>query len=436
MDRNGEIEMKVEEAIRNFLMDVINFINEKNYISIKGKMQDINDSYGFDPLDDFLQTIMETINISSKPFQKFKAMGTTLWLIKKAIDSDGININITVKEFLNEDFDFKILRNSGEFKNRLRNFSFGDDKGAAIQHLFLKDKEEYINKTNLESFDSGLLERRIVEMVVYTGSLPYNNKRKISFLKFLLSSNSERILLVKKANMDWVDLYSYLYFRYLAKGYKTAYSEKIIYNYNPKKSINQQIEHLPNDKSNFLQFFEIFDVLDEYHHADDILSRYLKLYQIIEYLLIRILLVKVQRNTQSHKQFIREINSLKKYDDFDKKLFKKLFENDRLDNWFKNLIISKPKFKDEVEKYLNKVIITTDNDEGHWINILLDLLYLLRNSIVHNKESERHLTVHTVSDNTIDLLREIIKRFEEVIIKKMIHLEENITYDGKYINLY
>ncbi len=428
--------MKVEEAIRKFLMDVINFINEKNLIGIKGKMQDINNSYELEPFDTFLRTIMKTINISSKPSQEFRMIGTILQLIEKAIDSGGININITVKEFLNEDFDFKILRNLGEFKNKLRNFSFGDNKGAAIQSLFLKDKKEYINKTNLGSLDSDLLERRIVEMVVYIGSLPYNNKRKISFLKFLLSSNSERILLVKKSNIDWADLYSYLYFRYLAKGYKTTYSEKIIYNYNPKKSINQQIEHLPNDKSHFLQFFEIFDVLDEYHHADDILSRYLKLYQIIEYLLIRILLVEVQKNTQSHKQFIRELNSLKKYDDFDKKLFKKLFENDRLDNWFKNLIISKPKFKDEVEKYLNKEIDTTYNDEGYWINILLNLLYLLRNSIVHNKESERHLTVHTVSDNTINLLREIIKKFEEVIIKKMIHFEKNITYDGKYINLY
>jgi len=412
--------MNIEEAIKKFLMDIVNFINDRRSI---GKIEDVKFSYENDSLRDFLQIIRESVEIPN-------TLNTILKLIEKTITQEEFERDIIVVDFLRGNFDFKINHNFDKFKNRLRNFSFGDERGAVIQHSFFKE-EKYVKKINLRNLDSDSLEKKIIEMIVYAGSLPSNDKNKTAFLKFLLSSNSNRILLIKKVNIDWAELYAYLYFKYLAKGYKTFYSQKIIYEYNPK-SIEAEIASLSDKNLNFLQFFEILDVLDEYHHANDILSKYLKLYQIIEYLLIRVLLVEVQTKTQSHKQFIRELSGLKKHDDFDKKLFKNLFANDGIDNWFKNLVINKPKFKSEVEKYINKTISNNDN----WMKIFSDLLYKLRNSIVHNKESELHLTIHTVSEESIDLMREIINHLEKILIKKIITFHNSITYISKCINLY
>lgn len=180
------------------------------------------------------------------------------------------------------------------------------------------------------------------------------------------------------------------------------------------------------DIKSFNQYQESAYILSEYNHTNDILLKYLLLYHIIENFMYRRPIAEMA-NT---KFTIRDFKSLyKKVDLTEETTLKELLKNIKFENiitttkiedYFNNNIVS---FKNglsnqsEINLILNKM--TLQNLNGLNYNNASKLIYYFRNSIIHNKETEFHIT-HTVLNNSSDL----VKFFEDFLLPTL----ENIIY--------
>ena len=95
--------------------------------------------------------------------------------------------------------------------------------------------------------------------------------------------------------------YSYIYLCFLNSSKSIDLPTNLTYSV-PK--LNSTIA-LDNGK-NYEQFFDVYDVLNELNKAPDIISRYLKLYHILEYLVYRVYLVDLTTRVGTNKFFVRE----------------------------------------------------------------------------------------------------------------------------------
>ncbi len=415
--------MKVRDAIRNFLRLLIEFLYREDMIST---VDDLEAILEYDSIENIIQNIKENLN---------QEMPNVLETVFEIIEDQNEEILEKDAEELCRIINIQIINDTESFKEKIRHFSFADTKGAVISKSFFENMDIF-RKIISNNIDFDILKNNAFELILYLGKNDDQDELN-RFLNFLfgVSKINSFVLIKKDYALEDEELYSFLYMYYLAKGYRTRLHSNMIYIYQLDPDIEEEIQSLSDFKLS--QFFEIFDVFDEYQHATDILLRFLKLYQIIEYLLIRVLLVRIQQRTGRHKQFIRELMGIKKYNDFDKKLFRELFENEKNDlvNWFKNLATDSS-IKDEIEKYLSKPIDINQNSDKYWLNLLADLLYQLRNSIVHNKESEYHITIHTTTPRTANLLREILSKFEKIILEKLIKYDRKISYNCRELILY
>ena len=180
------------------------------------------------------------------------------------------------------------------------------------------------------------------------------------------------------------------------------------------------------DIKNFNQYQESAYILSEYNHTQDILLKYLLLYHIIENFMYRQPIAEMANNRFSIRDFK---NLYKKVDLTEEKTLKELltkikFENitstTKIEEYFTNNMTS---FKvglanqNEMNEILSKM--TLQNLNGLNYSNASKLIYFFRNSIIHNKETEFHIT-HTVLNNSPDL----VKFFEEFLLPTL----ENIIY--------
>ena len=422
--------MKVEDAVRAFLHSLVKFLNNKNYLTSNVEVEFFEvEFFEINSLENIIQSVRGTISD-----QKISDILKVIFDILGEQEEEVLNKDI--EEYCKIKTIYIVDNSTEKFKGKVRNFSFADTKGrgAVISKSFFVNMNLLKNVLNENDFQE--LKGNIFELIVYLGSHDQEIEKFLNFL-FEDTAKNSLVLIKKDETLAEEELYTFLYLNYLAKGYKTKLDDKVIYNYQLNPNMESKIKSLNDLKLS--QFFEIFDVFDEYQHTTDVLSRFLKLYQIIEYLLIRVMLVKIQQRTGQHKQFLRVLMGIKKRDDFDKRLFRELFDNERNDliNWLRNLVTDNDEsIKNEIERFLNKPVDITQNSDEYWLNLLVGLLYQLRNSIVHNKESEYHITIHSTTPSIADLLREILSKFENIILEKLVENNEKISYTSRELWLY
>ncbi|KAA6315338.1 hypothetical protein EZS27_034188 [termite gut metagenome] len=169
------------------------------------------------------------------------------------------------------------------------------------------------------------------------------------------------------------------------------------------------------------QYYEILDVLNEVIQSKDILSRFLKIYHILEFLSYRVLLVQVVEKTQKSKTFVREI--LKFSDNIMRKSEKQIF----VDNFKSIFEMDASHFKSQITAHKPKEVRAFIKDNFNIsfdptnITLLANLIYDIRCSIVHNKASELHFTISNPEDYRliIELIKQLIKALEYLIVKKI-----------------
>lgn len=190
------------------------------------------------------------------------------------------------------------------------------------------------------------------------------------------------------------------------------------------------------------EYYDIYDALNDLLHAGDILTAFMKMYQIVEYMIYRTQLVEITNSGDKKQSFLRAVKNLNsKYTKNERDTiisnFPNLFNSFSLDP---NEISATWPF---VDKYFGKL----DNG-GHYLDSTLSpakfnkgvarFIYDTRCAIVHNKESEFHILY-----NNYDEYKDIVPLMNSInkaMIKKIIEIINNpaspIHYASQKLNLY
>lgn len=221
--------------------------------------------------------------------------------------------------------------------------------------------------------------------------------------------------------------YSYGYLLYAnAKGY----DRNLKLNYPKEKKFST---NLPYNKSNkYCQYYELFDLISESHYYDDILRRYLNMYQIIENMCYRRSLAKISHGAK--RGFVRHSIAIASKANRN--------ETDEMISGIADLFhgISSEIYANEINPY--KVFLEKEyaiQGGGHSDKKIAKIIYSIRNSIVHNKSTELHFSFGNFDEykDIIGLISLLIDKLEPKIID-IINSPSNtvLEYEGKKMNLY
>ena len=229
------------------------------------------------------------------------------------------------------------------------------------------------------------------------------------------------------SNEELWNAYSYGYMLYANS---KEYGRDSQLNFNKEKMFSETIPY--NKENKYCQYYELFDLISESHYCDDVLRRYLNMYQIIENMCYRRNLAKISRG--SKRGFVRHSIAIAS------KANKN--ETDEIVNGIMEIF---PGIKD--------VIVVSDispynlflereygiANGGHGDKKVAKIIYNIRNSIVHNKSTELHFSYGNIDEykNVIGLMDLLIRKLEPKIIDIINDPSNNILeYDGKKMDLY
>lgn len=217
---------------------------------------------------------------------------------------------------------------------------------------------------------------------------------------------------------------------------------------------------------NYQQFSDSIGIISEYIHQKDILDKYLRIYHVFENFMYKSPLVKLERGALGTVFSIRDFQRM--YDrisDSEINMLKKLFDNILtlehipgetfntriLNNWAG--LIPVP-FPDSVNIDILISLLNIKTNKGNDIffanidpnslpHFLAKLIYAFRNSLVHNRETEFHLTHHTllnhpVIGNTCLIVLEkfLIPILEELAFYLIINENQVVWYDKSSLKLW
>lgn len=176
----------------------------------------------------------------------------------------------------------------------------------------------------------------------------------------------------------------------------------------------------------YKEFYDIYDVFNDWLHATDILTAFIKMYQIAEYMIYRSQMVEIVNRANIKQSFLRETKNLSaKYVKSERDTiianFSKLFNSFSLNP---GEVTASWSF---VDQYFGEA-----NGGGHYLDTtkpqnnidkgVARFIYDTRCAIVHNKESEFHIQYNNYEDykDIVPLMRSIndimAKRYWRLLI--------------------
>ena len=319
-----------------------------------------------------------------------------------------------------------------KFKNKNRRFAYSNNEFGFASTKVLFDNGTLID---LSTDSNGLIWKQI-EVFLERNYSNINLAIINQFFDFISNLDSNKGIVINKTlNAFNEDIhYSYIYLSYLNESKSIVLPQNLTYN---PTTLNPAL--IFDNTKNYEQYFDIYDVLNELNQAPDILNRFLRLYHTLEYLVYRVYLVNLVNRVGGSKLFVREFitsaESMKKGEkDSFKKNFKEIFNTDLTPKIQPDLApISTP----DVIAFLKEKNIVNGFDASN-IQKVSELIYGIRCCIVHNKESEYHMTISNSEDYEIiiPLIRKLLEVFEELVIKKLFQNHSAINYSQKSVNLY
>ncbi|EHY0973341.1 hypothetical protein K2B97_004537, partial [Vibrio parahaemolyticus] len=199
-------------------------------------------------------------------------------------------------------------------------------------------------------------------------------------------------------------------------------------------------------------------ILSEYNSRKEILNKYLSLYHGVENFVYRLPIVKLTESNNGKMFSVRDFHLL--YSSIDDKelpslisFFKEVYSKDRdggiylnnLHDSFKNGIsptflntaLKELQIKNAKNVYFNYNMLIAANNKQNLPSQFASIVYKIRNSIVHNKETEFHLSHAYLSDEIIELLANVvIPELENLIFGLVVKKNELIWYKHDKIMLY
>jgi hypothetical protein len=426
--------MTIREAIIQFLRLFIDVCNIN-------KNDDYEDCQSINSYVEYIETnIEEDINFLL-PFVKC--------FVENKIEHIGLDINVVdasatifqvqLVDFLTED----------EFKRRYRKFSSSNIVGSYIPIEFLI-KNEYFNKNssaikvetieNVETFTPDNSFIGVLHFIIKKSNENAVLTELITAIKE--KQNHKSIIVSKEEHSTLISAYSYVYYDYLFQGYHTELDSD--HKYFKELAPNGALA-TPELNNDFSQFIELADVINEANMSPDILSRYLKFYHQLEYLAYRVYLKNIAKNAKEERSFITDLHKLggtnkDSEENAFKKSFKTIFkekQEDIKDKFYAIHIGNQTAITEFAKNRFDITFEQTDSSEI-FLGKLAKFIYKIRNSIVHNKESEFHLTITKVDSYPIlkFFIPWLMNNIELEIDTLLRSFDPNIKYEERTILLY
>lgn len=308
-----------------------------------------------------------------------------------------------------------------EDKSRLMPFCYKSTDFAVMPVKIITEQG------NAEDVDSDCL--KILDLIWYTYS---SNSEDLKYVWECCQGEhkNDYFLLTQESNTDndW-RLYSYGYYCFVNK---SKFQMPDILKYEENKEFVADIQYDADNK--YEQYFDVYNIMSESKYSRDILTRYLRMYQILEYLGYRKALADMTKGNIKENGFVRNvINKANRGSSGELSELK----NGLSSAFPLNGIIAESDITQSQNDFIkNKLMIKNGNHDDAK---LWEIIYKLRNCIVHNKESELHFTyTNTINySDGIDLMKILIEKIEPQIIEVINNHDNNIfEFDDKTVRLY
>ncbi len=274
----------------------------------------------------------------------------------------------------------------------------------------------------------------------------FNEDKRKDFLHYILNNDGKNdYYLIYDDSWSGVDswkLYMYGLFMHINSGESIKTNPALNYassRHNPTVGFNVNAK--------YEQYIDIYDVISEWNESIDVLTAFLKMYQVLEYMVYRKEFVAIVKGSKIKQSFVRQIKGL------DKK-----FSNGERDTFVKGVsgVISSfygeiqdihitPSISSFCEKYFLKnkdgsTYMKPENirDSNAVDSCVSKFIYDVRCSIVHNKESEFHMTSINYDEysSIVPLMCMIMKVVGKKIMETINDENNKICFPDKSISLY
>ena len=286
-------------------------------------------------------------------------------------------------------------------------------------------KQLFDNVANSET-DKFLKKAELIWPIIYQ-----NNDQIAQFWAMCESNNDNGYYILTDETLNNEDEYWNAYsFGYLLYVNEHGFDKDVRIDFTPSTQYSTTLSFQKANK--YYQYYELYNLISESHYCNDILRRYLVMYQIIENICYRRHLAKISQGDM--RGFVRKSIALANKG-FDKeaeeiiKGFAELFPN-------ADVAITAADIQPfaNVLKYEYSI-----SGGGHGNKKIGKIIYNIRNSIVHNKATELHFAYGNVSDysNLVPLIRLLIEKIEPMIVELVNNpTKQSLEYAIKKIPLY
>lgn len=203
---------------------------------------------------------------------------------------------------------------------------------------------------------------------------------------------------------------------------------------------------LPDWNSPYEQYHDSFNIIADMKRSSDLLTRFLKMYQVLELFTFRLKLVPLAQGQATRNSFVSNVrntvdnlNELKSL----KELFREVFtniQNMNVKSFFNPPLANNTKLSSFIKRHLTpnmKAILKVTDASNE--NQIAELIYKIRCCIVHSKESEMHFTPDNIEEykELIPVMAILIKVIQKEIVNVINdHNRKNLEFTDNKMMLY
>jgi hypothetical protein len=371
-----------------------------------------------------------------KEWSRYKLLSS----IAKLIEGDG-SFDLD-QNFDLEESDFKIIC--------CETYKFPFDTFSYANNLEFRDSLAYLNFTKLNNTESNPL---ILEIL----ATEFNKQLLALFLILTKDKTSEELdkpYFLYRSDAVSSHAISALMLQGVLQGKSVHVEKPSCFQITPVG-----FENKISPLNKYSQFQENLIILSEFNKSHDVISKFLAMYQIIESFMFKVPLVNLGTRNNGELFSIRDFRTL--YETTNgreiqtiENLFKKsemgaFWERDINNDMFREIVslevselANKTGFDvNECNIFLNKLnitgVLTVDNLSNLNAKLYSKLIYGLRNAVVHNKETEFHLS-HFNMNSSVAIFLDfvIISPLANLIFELLTDNSSKVWYHGPEIKLY
>ena len=298
-------------------------------------------------------------------------------------------------------------------------------------------------------------------------NLAWFNPSKQSSLNILADSQADTELWYSLASLSGVIDFSQSTELLFGKSASIASKENVIsllkiYMLARGEKVTKSIEYLKPPKNssinsydpvlNYAQFGEVVQIMGEYVERRDVLSKYLSIYHVIESFMFKYPIVKLERSRNGVMFSIRDFKSLYKAVETNEldavySLMKVTFDlpfdattiGQEIYRLWIAFITAQVANTSEIDDFLAKLSTTRNpvNSQASFCKFFSTVLYRIRCSVVHNKETEYHISSENYSTGCRLVLEEFyLPALEEIVFLLLSKENDVVWYKSDSIKLW